>query len=213
MRASGSETCNRPGVPWRSICSPRGPNSACVGVCLCPAGRVCIVCVAGRDCTVCCACRLRDIISTYNSSHVYLVLEYLDCDLRHYLNTCPGASALPVVKVTQPACTPQQLHLVQSSVPGLTLTQAEVTLCFGTLQSVIYQILSGIAYLHANSILHRDIKPQNVLVEYSTSTIKITDFGLARSFLPPSKPCAEKVSQLGITLQQVTAQTSNVAQL
>ena len=43
--------------------------------------------------------RLKDIISTLSSSHVYLVLECLDCDLRSYLDTCSDASSLPKIKV------------------------------------------------------------------------------------------------------------------
>ena len=45
--------------------------------------------------------RLKDIISALNSSHIYLVLECLDCDLRHYLDTCVEASNLSQIKVGQ----------------------------------------------------------------------------------------------------------------
>lgn len=44
-----------------------------------------------------------------------------------------------------------------------------------------YQILSGMAYLHGRRILHRDIKPDNILIFYEGDRIiaKISDFGLA----------------------------------
>lgn len=42
-----------------------------------------------------------------------------------------------------------------------------------------YQILRGLKYLHSANILHRDIKPGNLLVN-SDCTLKICDFGLAR---------------------------------
>lgn len=42
-----------------------------------------------------------------------------------------------------------------------------------------YQILRGLAYLHAADILHRDLKPQNLLVN-NNCDLKICDFGLAR---------------------------------
>lgn len=42
------------------------------------------------------------------------------------------------------------------------------------------QIFSGLEYLYKNNILHRDIKPQNILVD--NDIIKISDFGFARSF-------------------------------
>ncbi len=61
---------------------------------------------------------------------------------------------------------------------------------------MLYQILSGVAYLHANSVMHRDLKPQNVLVDRATGHVKLTDFGLARSYLPPHRPNIEKVPAL-----------------
>lgn len=44
---------------------------------------------------------------------------------------------------------------------------------------ITYQILSAFSYLHNKDILHRDLKPQNVLV-FDNDLIKITDFGLSR---------------------------------
>ena len=43
---------------------------------------------------------------------------------------------------------------------------------------ILRQILTGLEYLHGNFILHRDIKPDNILI-YENNKIKITDFGIS----------------------------------
>eukprot|EP00189_Rhodosorus_marinus_P004307 CAMPEP_0113965738 /NCGR_PEP_ID=MMETSP0011_2-20120614/7922_1 /TAXON_ID=101924 /ORGANISM="Rhodosorus marinus" /LENGTH=310 /DNA_ID=CAMNT_0000978305 /DNA_START=180 /DNA_END=1109 /DNA_ORIENTATION=+ /assembly_acc=CAM_ASM_000156 len=50
-----------------------------------------------------------------------------------------------------------------------------------TVQSFCYQILHGLEHCHSNSIMHRDLKPQNILVS-EDCRIKIADFGLGRVF-------------------------------
>jgi len=48
-------------------------------------------------------------------------------------------------------------------------------------QSFIYQILAGLKYIHSAGVLHRDLKPGNLLVN-ADCEVKICDFGLARGF-------------------------------
>ncbi|XP_028760873.1 cyclin-dependent kinase A-1-like [Neltuma alba] len=51
----------------------------------------------------------------------------------------------------------------------------------------LYQIITVVAYYHAQGILHRDLKPQNILVDYSYHLIKLADFNLASAFEAPEQ--------------------------
>uniref|UniRef100_A0ACD5U6Y0 Uncharacterized protein n=1 Tax=Avena sativa TaxID=4498 RepID=A0ACD5U6Y0_AVESA len=44
----------------------------------------------------------------------------------------------------------------------------------------MYQVFRGLAYLHAVGVCHRDVKPQNILVDALTHQVKICDFGSAK---------------------------------
>jgi len=48
------------------------------------------------------------------------------------------------------------------------------------IQLVVYNLLAAVKYIHSANVLHRDMKPANVLVNEDCS-VKICDFGLARS--------------------------------
>lgn len=54
------------------------------------------------------------------------------------------------------------------------------------LRLYIYQLLKSIYYCHKNNIIHRDVKPENLLVDPKTNHMKLCDFGFARA-LPSSK--------------------------
>jgi len=45
-----------------------------------------------------------------------------------------------------------------------------------------YQIFAGLDHMHLKGFVHRDIKPENLLVDYSTGSLVIADFGSARKF-------------------------------
>jgi serine/threonine protein kinase len=52
--------------------------------------------------------------------------------------------------------------------------------------SYAYQLLCGIYYLHVHRVMHRDMKPDNLLVD-TEGFLKLCDFGLARLFSVPMR--------------------------
>mmetsp|Transcript_39558 Transcript_39558/g.54928 ORF Transcript_39558/g.54928 Transcript_39558/m.54928 type:complete len:323 (-) Transcript_39558:208-1176(-) len=103
--------------------------------------------------------RLRDVI--HSRSHLYLVFDYLDLDLKHFMDDFPlVCSDKNVVKL------------------------------------YVFQILSGIAFCHAHRVLHRDLKPQNLLIDKTTRCLKLADFGLSRSFGIPVRTYTHEVVTL-----------------
>ena len=101
--------------------------------------------------------RLKDVV--HDETKLYLIFEYLDQDLKKYMNTV--GSGLPP-------------H---------------------TVKSFMYQMLSALVYCHTHRVLHRDLKPQNILIDRQGS-LRLADFGLARAFGLPIKTYTHEVVTL-----------------
>ncbi|KAF2154923.1 Pkinase-domain-containing protein [Myriangium duriaei CBS 260.36] len=64
-----------------------------------------------------------------------------------------------------------------------------------TIKSFMHQLLKGIAFCHENRVLHRDLKPQNLLINVK-GQLKLADFGLARAFGIPVNTFSNEVVTL-----------------
>ncbi|XP_054773758.1 cyclin-dependent kinase 1-like [Lytechinus pictus] len=62
-------------------------------------------------------------------------------------------------------------------------------------KSYLHQMVDGIKFCHCRRILHRDLKPQNLLID-NNGTIKLADFGLARAFGIPVRVYTHEVVTL-----------------
>ena len=62
-------------------------------------------------------------------------------------------------------------------------------------KSYTWQLLNGVSYCHSHRVLHRDLKPQNLLVDRHGG-IKLADFGLARAFGVPVRMFTHEVITL-----------------
>jgi serine/threonine-protein kinase len=73
-------------------------------------------------------------------------------------------------------------YLVMEYLEGITLDKivsARTPLSLYEKLNIIVQVLDGLAYAHQRGIVHRDVKPQNIMV-LRDRTVKIVDFGIAR---------------------------------
>jgi hypothetical protein len=71
-----------------------------------------------------------------------------------------------------------EIYLVTEYVNGMPLDEAAKTYSVEEIVNSLTQILEALVYAHAQGIIHRDIKPQNALVD-ARGRVKLTDFGVA----------------------------------
>jgi len=104
--------------------------------------------------------RLLDIV--HADQKLYLVFEFLDVDLKRYIETG---------------------------------NQNQKPISLQIVKKFTHQLNSGLLYCHSHRILHRDLKPQNLLID-NRYNLKLADFGLARAFGIPMRTYTHEVVTL-----------------
>ena len=116
-----------------------------------------------------------------------------------------GARRAPIARLNHPNIVTvidrgefgNRQFIVFEHIPGENLKEVverEGQLPVAQALALTHQIARGLAFAHEHGIVHRDVKPQNVLLDES-GTAKVTDFGIARSLDP-----GEELTQTGTLL-------------
>ncbi|KAI8872660.1 cyclin-dependent protein kinase [Ramicandelaber brevisporus] len=138
--------------------------------------------------------RLVDTVHT--ETILMLVFECLDMDLKKFMEL-NGRQKPPKTQSTDP----QQLQVQQTRQPKFDSLYHGPHIHPGALhvnivKHFMYQLLRGIAFCHERRVLHRDLKPQNLLIRLEGYELKIGDFGLARAFGIPVHSFSSEVVTL-----------------
>jgi glycogen synthase kinase 3 beta len=92
-----------------------------------------------------------------------------------------SANSLPVFQKDE-----VYLNLVLEYVPETVyrasryFNKSKTTMPMLEVKLYIYQLFRSLAYIHSQGICHRDIKPQNLLLDPNTGVLKLCDFGSAK---------------------------------
>ncbi len=125
--------------------------------------------------------------------------EFLDNPefLRRFRNESKAISVLSnpnIVKVIDVCFNENIYYIVMEYIDGFTLKEFIKNKKVLSVEETVHislQILKALHHAHENGIVHRDIKPQNIMV-LNDGNIKVTDFGIARFAREEARTMTEK---------------------
>ena len=126
--------------------------------------------------------------------------EFLDNEelVRRFKNESKAISILDhpnIVKVYDVSVTDKLQYIVMEYVDGITLKeylrQRGGALTWKEAVYFASQVLSALQHAHAKGIIHRDVKPQNIML-LANGSIKMMDFGIARFSRAQSQTVSDK---------------------
>lgn len=122
--------------------------------------------------------RLLNIVHA-DGHKLYLVFEFLDLDLKKYMEALPESDGGRGKQLPE----------------GTGVKLSQLGLGEAIIKKFMSQLCEGIRYCHSHRVLHRDLKPQNLLIDRE-GNLKLADFGLARAFGVPLRTYTHEVVTL-----------------
>ncbi|MEG3848132.1 AAA family ATPase [Microcoleus sp. herbarium19] len=101
--------------------------------------------------------------------------------LKHEYQIRQNLDSEQIVKAISLQTFDHRLGLVLEDFGGESLGQVLETKKLSTISilNIAIQIVKALEYLHKNQIIHKDIKPSNIIINSQTKQVKLTDFGIA----------------------------------
>lgn len=131
--------------------------------------------------------KAHDIVDNRDVAIKILNDEFRDDEraVKRFINESKTVSMLDhenIVKIFDVVITDERKYIVMEFIDGITLKDYIDRIGVLSWKEAVYyikQILRALSHAHEKQVIHRDIKPQNIML-LSDGTIKVTDFGIAK---------------------------------
>lgn len=98
-------------------------------------------------------------------------------------NLCGGVNVIKLLDVVRDPNSKTQ-SLIFEYVNNVDFKVLYPTLTDYDIRYYIMELLKALQFAHANGVMHRDVKPHNVMIDHTTRTLRLIDWGLAEFYHP-----------------------------